>query len=142
MIFYAPTEAQAAPSISVVASEQRAKSKTYQAAAVGSGSTGNLMALAVEGVRAEIQPASQQAIESFNWRDATTLRRYIQLEQKVLAGKADSGEIASYHRQRAHRNSQVFADRYLHDYLEVQRLKKLSEKLAEVERYLRPIPLP
>jgi hypothetical protein len=37
------------------------------------------------------------------------------------------------------RNSLIFADRYITDYAEIQRLQILSIKIAEIQKYLRPI---
>ena len=77
--------------------------------------------------------------EQFDWDSPKLNREFIRLEQMVLAKKADGEERARYQAMKHHRNSVIFADRYMRDYAEVQRLKKLSEKLAEVQQYLRPI---
>lgn len=77
--------------------------------------------------------------EEFDWRQVKVLRQYIRLEQKVLADKADAEEIQRYKVMKADRNSEIFADRYVTDYAEIQRLKILTEKLADIQQYLRPI---
>lgn len=90
-------------------------------------------------VASQAKPA--EVSEEFDWDDPKNLRQYIRLEQKVLAGKADEEEVRCYKSMKADRNSKVFADRYVNDYAEIQRLKVLAEKLSEIQQYLRPIRL-
>jgi hypothetical protein len=79
--------------------------------------------------------------ENFDWSNGHLYREYINLEQKVLAKVADREESRRYAAMKRDRNSQIFADRYFQDYEEIQRLKKLSQKIAELQQYLRPIPI-
>jgi hypothetical protein len=82
---------------------------------------------------------SVPAIEQFNWERPGTNRDYICLEQKVLAGKSTTEELVRYKTMKRDRNSVVFADRYITDYAEIQRIQILSIKIAELQKYLRPI---
>ena len=88
---------------------------------------------------AGFQPFERLVKEEFDWSQPGLIREFIRLEQKVLAKKATFDEQRRYDTLRGSRNAELFADRSLRDYAEVQRLKKLSEKLSEIQRYLRPI---
>jgi hypothetical protein len=92
-----------------------------------------------EGELAQIQPHVEDVSENFDWSKPKTYREFVRLEQKVLARKVNSDERNRYELMKKDRNSIVFADRCVRDYAEVQRLKKLSEKLTEIQQYLRPI---
>jgi hypothetical protein len=92
-----------------------------------------------DGDSAAYQPMTSPVKEEFDWSIPKVRREFILLEQKFLAGKATSAERIRYGDMRVSRNSEIFADRALRDYAEVQRLKKLSDKLAEIQKYLRPI---
>ena len=81
---------------------------------------------------------AQDFLETFDWNSAKVRREYIKLEQKVMAGRATSEESGRYQAMKRDRNQVVFAERYLRDYAEVQRLRKLSEKLAEIQQFLCP----
>jgi len=94
---------------------------------------------APEGDLVSSQAKAAEVPEEYDWTQPKILRQYIRLEQKVLAGKASPEETQRYKSMKADRNSKVFADRYVNDYAEIQRLKVLSEKLAEIQQYLRPI---
>lgn len=87
------------------------------------------------------QPIEKDVQVDFNWNDPKTNRKFIRLEQKLLAKKASAEEQLLYEIMHSSRNGEIFADRAIRDYAEVQRLKKLTEKLAEVQRFLRPIKL-
>ena len=87
------------------------------------------------------QPKPQPPIEEFDWFDKKTTRDFVRLEQKVLAKVADPNEISRYRMMKQNRNSKVFAERQLRDYEEIRRLKKLSEKILELQQYLRQIDL-
>lgn len=91
------------------------------------------------GEQAEIRPPTRDALEEFDWSSASVMREYVRLEQKVLAKQASAEDKKRYQSMRRDRNGRVFAERYVRDYAEVQRLKRLSEKLAEIQQYLRPI---
>ena len=91
------------------------------------------------GERVEIKPSVQPALEEWDWNDEGVVRRFIKLEQKVLAEKASKEEQDVYNQMRRHRTSVLFADKYIRDYAEVQRLQKLSQRLAEIQEYLTPI---
>ena len=68
----------------------------------------------------------------FDWSKAKVMREYVQLEQKVLAEKATAEEAQRYRSMKRDRTSRIFADRIVRDYVDVQILRKLSEKLAEI----------
>jgi hypothetical protein len=85
------------------------------------------------------QAKAQEVPEEFDWQRPKVLRQYVRLEQKVLAGMADDEELRVYSSMKTDRNSKIFADRYVSDYAEIQRLKALAEKLTEIQKYLRPI---
>jgi hypothetical protein len=87
----------------------------------------------------EIQPPPNEVLELIDWNNPKNYKEYVRLEQKVLAKKADLEDRRRYEQLKRDRNSGVFADRYFRDYAEVQRLKALSEKLAEIQQYLKPI---
>lgn len=84
-------------------------------------------------------PIEKDVNDEFDWNDPRTNKQFVQLEQKALAKKASREELIRYEIMRSSRNSEIFADRAIRDYAEVQRLKKLTEKLAEVQKFLRPI---
>lgn len=114
----------------------------YAAVTAGSGpDPANLSSFAgeMDGDSAYYHPMEKAVNEDFDWNDPRTQKEFIRLEQKVLARKASAEAQVRYEVMRASRNSEIFADRALRDYAEVQRLKKLSEKLADIQQYLRPI---
>lgn len=88
------------------------------------------------GEKSEFQPMSVPAIEQFNWKLPETSRDYIRLEQKVLANKSTAEESSRYKVMKRDRNSVVFADRYITDYAEIQRVQFLSIKIAELQKFL------
>lgn len=138
MIFYATPGSAVAPSVAAVAAEHAATSNMYWTA-IASGPPVEISLEGFVGEQTEIRPAVQDVLEEVDWNAPKVMREYVKLEQKVLANQASSEEFRRYQSMKRDRNSWVFADRYLRDYAEVQRLKKLSEKLTEIQRYLRPI---
>jgi hypothetical protein len=139
MIFYAtPGQAAALPVAALVA-EHATTSRIYRAAAEA-GPPAEI-SLGCPGEQAEIKPPVQDVLEEFDWDSAKVMREYVRLEQKALAKQATPEELSHYRSMKRDRNGRVFAERYVRDYAEVQRLKKLSEKLAEIQHYLRPIEL-
>ena len=82
---------------------------------------------------------AEALIEKFDWSKQITSRQFARLEQKVLAKVAEAHEIKRYNDMKQDRNSQIYADRQLRDYEEVRRLKQLSKKISEIQRFLRPI---
>lgn len=139
MIFHAIPPQGAVPAVALVAAQHAATSRTFESGVSG---TAPLETLTVaeehEGDAVQFQPQDREVTEAFDWRNPKTQREFIHLEQKVLARKAKADEERRYQAMRRDRNSEIFADRSLRDYAEVQRLKKLSEKLAEIQQYLRP----
>jgi hypothetical protein len=87
------------------------------------------------------QPRQETAILNFNWNDPKARKDYARIEQKVLAGAADAEERRKFQQMKRSRKSKIFADRYLHDYVEARRLEQLSKKLSELQQFLRPIKL-
>jgi hypothetical protein len=139
MIFQAIPPEGVIPSVRVVAVEQAATTPVYRSGAAAVGPAGTVIAQEQESDAAHVKTEVREVHEDFDWKSPKGSREFIRLEQKVLAGKAGADEQHRYQVMRRDRNSQVFSDRALHDYAEVQRLKKLSQKLAEVQQYLRPI---
>jgi hypothetical protein len=76
--------------------------------------------------------------QEFDWSNPKVEREFIRLEQKKLAKQANPEEVKRYQCMKCDRNANIFADRNVRDYAEVQRLKKLAEKLAEIQKYMRP----
>ncbi len=76
--------------------------------------------------------------EVFDWTSKRVFREYVQLEQLVAAGKATQEEESRYRKMKASRNAQIFAARVVRDYGEIQRLRVLSAKLAELNTLIRP----
>jgi hypothetical protein len=98
----------------------------------------------IEGFQGELTATEspvQDVTENFEWGNPKTEREFIKLEQKKLAKKATPEEVKRYLSMKRDRNANIFADRNVRDYAEVQRLKKLSEKLEEIQKYMRPFPL-
>lgn len=98
----------------------------------------------LEGFQGELtvtESPAQEVTEDFEWGNPKTVRDFIKLEQKKLAKKATPEEVKRYLSMKRDRNATIFADRNVRDYAEVQRLKKLSEKLEEIQKYMRPFPL-
>ena len=137
MLFYALPGYGSAPPVAMVMEEHAASTRTYEASAAGHTPT-ELSLPGDEGDASHFQPQVRDVQEDFDWTIPKTQGEFIRLEQKVLAKKADTEEQERYRSMRRDRNSRIFADRYVHDYAEVQRLKVLSEKLAEIQKYLRP----
>jgi len=129
MIYSAPAGSSFAPAIGFIA-EREATPAIYVGAA-GSDSPpptdfgGNFV---VE--KLESQPMTVPAVELFHWELP---------EQKFLSGKSTAEESSRYKNMKQDRNSLIFADRYITDYAEIQRLQILSIKIAEIQKYLRPI---
>jgi len=139
MIFQAIPPHGAVPAVALVAAEHAATSRTFEYGVSGTAPLEPLtVAEAHEGDAVQFQPQIREVMEEFDWGSPRTQRELIRLEQKVLARKANEDEKHRYQVMRRDRNSVIFADRALRDYAEVQRLKKLSEKLAEIQQYLRP----
>lgn len=138
MIFYALPGTAAEPPVAPVAAEQAITPRVYHSAAAG-GPPVEISLEGFEGERAEIRVPVQDFLEEFDWNNKKLMREFVKLEQKVLARKASADEAHRYRAMRRDRNSQIFAERYVRDYAEVQRLRKLSEKLAEIQHFLRPI---
>ncbi len=141
MIFQAIPPQGTIPPATVVLAEQAATSPIFRSGAAGAGPSGTVFVEDQEGDAAQLTPQVREVHEELDWKDPKTRREYVRLEQKVLARKASPDEQHRYQVMRRDHNSHVFADRALRDYAEVQRLKKLSQKLAEVQQYLRPIQL-
>ena len=93
------------------------------------------------GSKLELDHYPIEVKENFNWSDPKVNHQFIELEQKVLANKAAKDEMKHYQAMKNDRDGIIFSDRYISDYAEIQRLKILSEKIAEIQKFLRPISL-
>jgi hypothetical protein len=80
-----------------------------------------------------------EVTEDPDWSDPKQNREYIDLEQKTLAGKASEIEQKQYQILKVQRDAAFFADRFLSDYAEMQRLQLLAKKLEEVKRLIKLI---
>ena len=142
MIFQAPPASSAAPPIAVVLEERAASSLNFHASAgVEPPPPPEQFVSPVDGDTLQMQAGPAPVLEDFDWSRPRLNREFIRLEQKALARKASLEEVARYQAMLRHRNSRIFAERYFNDYAEIRRLRKLSEKLAEIQQYLRPIRL-
>lgn len=138
MIFNAPAGSSFAPVVGSVAEREATPAIYACAPAAGTPPPANFET-SLGGERSEFKPITVPALEQFNWERPETNRDYIRLEQKVLVGKSTAEESARYKVMKRDRNSRVFADRYITDYAEIQRVQILSAKIAELQKYLRPI---
>lgn len=139
MIYYS-TPGQGIPAVSIAIEEKAAKRQTYAPIAADNPplAEGSRLLEGLPGQNSEITQV-QDVIEEYDWESPKVRRKYVRLEQKVLAKKATADEENLYRSMNKNRRGLVFADRYVRDYAEVQRLQKLSQKLAEIQQYLRPI---
>ena len=142
MIFQAPPASSAPQPIGILIEERSASSVNFHACAGAElPPTRDEFVSPVDGDTLELQPKPAPVFEEFDWSRPRLNREFIRLEQKALARKASLEEVARYQAMLRHRNSRIFAERYFNDYAEIRRLRKLSEKLAEIQQYLRPIRL-
>lgn len=140
MIVFAPPPQSAAPPVARPVAEHSISSRSFHCAVLGAMPASDLL-IGDAGDSVQLQPNRTDVREDFDWNDAKTQREFIRLEQRVLARQGTAEEQARYATMKRDRDSRIFADRYLQDYAEIQRLRKLSEKLAEVQQYLRPVRL-
>lgn len=141
MISYAPADAATLPAIRVVL-EGKSVAWSFQGNAESSSGLGGTFGSEMESSSfVESKPQVMDVPEDFDWHSKKVTREFVELEQKTLAGKASREEAKRYEAMRLNRNKAVFADRYIQDYAEIQRLKTLSQKLQELQKYLRPIQL-
>jgi 5-carboxymethyl-2-hydroxymuconate isomerase len=138
MIYNAPAGSFFAPAVGSVA-EREATPAIYVGVPTSASPPPARFETNLIGEKSEFQQIKVPAIEQFNWQDSETNRDYIHLEQKVLAGKSTVEEASRYKIMKQDRNGIVFADRYVTDYAEIQRIQTLSIKIAELQKYLRPI---
>jgi hypothetical protein len=139
MIFQAPPPASAPSPVATVVAEHAISGRTFQAAAAGGLPPLETLLVGEGGDSAAPQPEQRDVLEDFDWTNEKLQREFIRLEQKTLAKKATPDEQHRYAAMKRDRNSRIFADRYVRDYAEIQRLRKLSEKLAEIQQFLRPV---
>jgi hypothetical protein len=138
MIYNAPAGSSFAPAIGSI-TEREATPAIYVGAPAASSPPPADFGINFIGEKSEFEQIKVPAVEQFNWGQPETNRGYIRLEQKVLADKSTAEELARYKAMKRDRNSVVFADRYISDYAEIQRIQILSSKIAELQKYLRPI---
>jgi hypothetical protein len=138
MIYSAPAGTSFAPVVGSVA-EREMTPAAYVSVPASDNPPPRDFGVNFKAERSEFQPVKVPAIEQFDWQNPTTNRDYIRLEQKVLAGKSTADEASRYQAMKRDRNSVIFADRYITDYAEIQRVEILSIKIAELQKYLRPI---
>jgi hypothetical protein len=141
MISYAPAEAATLPAIREVLEGKSVAWRFHDNAESSSGLGGTFGSEIESSNFVESKPQVMDLPEDFDWGSKRIAREFIELEQKTLAGKASREEAKRYETMRLNRNKLVFADRYIQDYAEIQRLKTLSEKLQDLQKYLRPIHL-
>jgi hypothetical protein len=78
---------------------------------------------------------------SFDWNDPRTFKAFARLQAKILAEKADEDEKRTYVQMRNSKRETIGAKTYMLRYAETERLKSLSKKLQEIEKFLKPIPV-
>jgi hypothetical protein len=139
MIFSAPTGYMYDGGSARFAGEHQSAAATFEAVPAGSQPDPEFFWTAGDGVQSRIESAPIPVTEEFDWSVKKTNREFILLEQKSLAKKASKEEVQRYKLMKKDRDSLIFSDRYISDYAEIQRLKILSEKIAEIQKYLRPI---
>ena len=138
MIYNAPAGSSFAPAVGFIA-EREATPAMYVGAAGSDNPPPTNFGVNFVVEKLESQSMTVPAVEQFHWELTETKRDYIRLEQKFLSGKSTAEETARYKTMKQERNSVIFADRYISDYAEIQRLQILSIKIAELQKYLRPI---
>ena len=138
MIFSSAPGEAAPPPVTIAIVERAATSRVYEVAAEGK-PPGETALKGDSGDNAEIKSEPSEPLQNFDWANPKTKRQFIELQQKALAKKASTEELRLYHSMRQDRAGDIFAERYVRDYAEVQRLKTLSQKLADIQQYIRPI---
>jgi hypothetical protein len=138
MIYSAPAGSSYAPAVGSAA-EHEATPGIYVAAPASDSPPPSDFGSNFVAEKLECQPIRVPLLEHFDWNCPETNREYIHLEQKVLAGKSTEEETSRYRAMKRDRNSIIFADRYITDYAEIKRIQILSIKIAELQKYLRPI---
>lgn len=138
MIYSAPAGSSFAPAIGSAA-EREATPAIYVDAPASDNPPLENFGVDLIGEKSEFQPVRVPSVEQFDWDSPKMNRDYIRLEQKVLAGKSTAEEISRYKVMKRDRNSVIFSDRYITNYAEIQRIQILSIKIAELQKYLRPI---
>ena len=141
MNFSAQTDSSAVAPPSIVRIERKAASSARFSGSGSGTATEDPTLAVVDGDLAELKLASAPYFGELDWSKPKLTREFVRLEQTVLARKASEDEIRRYRALRSDRNSIIFAKRALRDYAEIQRIRKLNQKLAELEQYLRPIEL-
>lgn|ERR1700690_612148 len=138
MIYSAPAGSSFAPAVGSVA-EREMTPAIYVGAPASDNPPPTDFGVNFTGEKSEFQPVRVPATEQYDWNSPKTNHDYIRFEQKVLAGKSTAEETTRYKAMKRDRNSVIFADRYITDYAEIQRIQILSIKIAELQKYLRPI---
>jgi hypothetical protein len=139
MIFSAPTDYMSVGGAARFAGEHQSATVTFEAVPAGGQPETDFFWTSGEVVQSGIESAPMPLTEEFDWSAKKTNHEFIDLEQKALARKATKEEVQRYRLMKQDRDSVIFSDRYIADYAEIQRLKTLSEKIAEIQKYLRPI---
>jgi hypothetical protein len=140
MIYTAPSGSSFAPSFGSNAEREATPSFYVSSPASAAAPPPEFEVISV-GEKSEFLTVTVRNVEDYKWNRVETKREYIRLEQKVLAGIADEDEVAKYKAMKSDRNSTIFADRYVNDYAELQRIQFLASKIAELQKFLRPIVL-
>lgn len=138
MIYIAPAGSSVASAVGTVA-EHEATPAVYVAAPASDNPPPSDFGANFVAEKMDCQPINVPILEEFDWSRPETNREYIRLEQKVLAGKSTQEEASRYKAMKRERNGIIFADRYVNDYAEIQRIQILSTKIAELQKFLRPI---
>src|ERR1043166_5258770 len=138
IILFSPPTPAAATQPSTIAAEHAQGLQSYTVDISAAPPPVQLDLEGAGGDSTEIEPIVKDVTEAFDWSHGSQ-HEFIELEQKVLARKATDDEVSRYQLLKRSRDSQIFAEKYLRDYREIQRLRILSEKLQEIQQYLRPI---
>lgn|SRR2546425_1071506 len=137
MILHGPSGHAAAALVATVVAEHARMVSSYKTSETPTSATG-ISLPETEGEQAELRAPVRESLETYDWSRPKILREYIRLEQRVLAKVATQEERQRYASMKRDRNSHIFADRYVRDYAEIERLRNLSEALTKVQLYLQP----
>lgn len=79
--------------------------------------------------------------ENFDWTNDSVQRRFASLERKVGRSAATKEETSLYSSMLISRRRSVFADCYMREYAEIERLRAVRKKLRELQELLQPVAL-
>ena len=129
---------EASEQVSYVSREKRESGVASLPAFLGSSGATGLEISRQTGMHVGNEMGTTAFAPRFDWTEELN-SEFIDLEQRCLAGKVTKAEKEQYQAMRRSRSEIIFADRYLHDYAEAKRIAMLTQKLRELQAYLKPI---